>query len=79
MERGWGVPREGGRLPEAAAGHMSGQQQNTNQDKWFTWKDGSWAEDSPRISFSTFVGSGTRYLSDAGHKAIEELFANSFA
>lgn len=49
-----------------------------NQDKWFTWKDGAWQEDTPKISFSTFVGSGTRYLSDAGQNAIETLFANSF-
>ena len=27
----------------------------------------------------TFVGSGTRYLSDAGRAAIEQLFAESFS
>lgn len=47
-------------------------------ETWFTWKDG-WEEDSPRISYETFVGSGTRYLSDAGREAIEKLFADSFA
>ena len=50
--------------------------QNLNQ--WFTWKDGSWAEDNPKISYDTFVGSGTRYLSDAGREAIEKLYAASF-
>lgn len=47
------------------------------QKKWFTWKN-DWQEDNPTIEYETFVGSGTRYLSDAGREAIEELFANSF-
>ncbi len=47
------------------------------QKKWFTWKNG-WTEDSPRIEYNTFVGSGTRYLNDAGREAIEQLFADSF-
>ncbi len=46
-------------------------------EKWFTWKDG-WEEDSPLIKYETFVGSGTRYLSDAGREAIEKLYADSF-
>lgn len=46
--------------------------------KWFTWKEG-WQEDSPRIQYDTFVGSGTRYLNDAGRTAIEKLFEDSFA
>ena len=45
--------------------------------KWFTWK-GTWQEDTPRIEYDTFVGSGTRYLSDAGREAIENLFTASF-
>ena len=44
---------------------------------WFTWKDGSWQEDEPRICYNTFVGSGTRYLSDDGIVAIDKLFADS--
>ena len=48
------------------------------QKKWFTWKAG-WKEDTPRIEYDTFVGSGTRYLSDAGYDAIEKLFSDSFA
>jgi hypothetical protein len=47
------------------------------QKKWFTWNAG-WQEDSPRIEYDTFVGSGTRYLSDAGREAIEKLFIDSF-
>jgi hypothetical protein len=46
--------------------------------KWFTWK-GAWQEDTPHIEYDTFVGSGTRYLSDAGREAIENLFTASFA
>lgn len=49
------------------------------QEKWFTWKGGSWQEDHPVIKYDTFVGSGTRYLSDAGRAAIEQLFAESFS
>lgn len=45
--------------------------------KWFTWKDG-WQEDSPKIEYDTFVGSGTRYLNDAGREAIDQLFVHSF-
>ena len=50
-----------------------------NRKGWFSWKDGSWqAEENPKIIFDTFVGSGTRYLSDEGKAAIEKLFAESF-
>jgi len=45
--------------------------------KWFTWKS-EWQESSPKIEYNTFVGSGTRYLSEAGQEAIEKLFADSF-
>ena len=47
------------------------------QKKWFTWKN-EWIEDSPRIEYTTFVGSGTRYLNDAGREAVRQLFADSF-
>ncbi|WP_456387317.1 hypothetical protein [Desulfolithobacter sp.] len=49
-----------------------------NHKKWFTWENGSWQEDTPKITYDTFVGSGTRYLSDDGRSAIEQLFADSF-
>jgi hypothetical protein len=45
---------------------------------WFTWKEGAWKEDTPRICYNTFVGSGTRYLSDDGIAAINQLFVESF-
>ncbi len=47
-------------------------------EKWFTWKEG-WQEDSPTIKYESFVGSGTRYLSETGRIAIEKLFEDSFA
>ena len=46
--------------------------------QWFTWKDNTWQEDSPVISYETFAGSGTRNLNDEGRKAIEQLFIDSF-
>ena len=45
---------------------------------WFTWRDGSWQEDDPRIEHDTFVGTGTRNLTDLGRQAVEKLFADSF-
>jgi hypothetical protein len=50
-----------------------------DKNKWFTWKDNSWAEDLPTVAHKTFVGTGTRNLTDAGTKAIEDLFARSFS
>ena len=47
---------------------------------WSTWNGSAWQEEeNPRIGFDTFVGSGTRYLSDEGKAAIEKLFSDSFA
>ena len=46
--------------------------------QWFTWQKNAWKESSPKIEYNTFVGSGTRYLSDEGQAAIEQLFADSF-
>ncbi len=51
-----------------------------DQDKnqWFTWENGSWKPDTPTISHKTFAGTGTRYLTEEGKKAIRELFQRSF-
>ncbi|MCK9173848.1 MAG: hypothetical protein M0O96_01020 [Desulforhopalus sp.] len=46
--------------------------------KWFTWKESNWKENTPKIEYETFVGSGTRYLNDAGREAIVKLFQDSF-
>lgn len=45
--------------------------------QWFTWKN-EWVKDNPIIEYDTFVGSGTRYLNDAGREAIDDLFERSF-
>ncbi len=45
--------------------------------QWFTWKDNDWQKDTPIIEYDTFVGSGTRYLNDAGREAIRKLFVDS--
>lgn len=46
---------------------------------WYSWKQGAWIQDSPMIKHETFVGSGTRNLSENGKKAIEKLFEDTFA
>ena len=45
---------------------------------WFAWKDNKWVADTPVISDKTFVGSGTRNLTDDGISAIRDLFERSF-
>jgi len=45
---------------------------------WFSWKDSQWVEDTPVITSDTFVGTGTRYLSDDGRHALRDLFIRSF-
>jgi len=49
------------------------------KNEWFTWKENAWTEDLPTVAHKTFVGTGTRNLTDAGTTAIEELFARSFS
>lgn len=47
--------------------------------QWFTWVQGKWvSENAPRISRTRFTGTGTRFLSDEGVKAIRALFEASF-
>lgn len=48
------------------------------KDKWYTWQQGNWVKDSPRIEHKTFVGSGTRNLTENGRKAINRLFEEAF-
>ncbi len=53
------------------------------RNAWFNWQSMEWAECGqgmePRISYTHFAGTGTRFLEENGKKAIEELFARSFA
>lgn len=48
------------------------------KENWYSWKQGAWVQDTPRIEHDSFVGSGTRNLSENGRQAIEELFAAAF-
>ena len=45
---------------------------------WYSWKQDAWVQSTPRIEHETFVGSGTRNLSENGKKAIEDLFEAAF-
>lgn len=46
---------------------------------WFGWNNDKFSEaEAPRIDRRRFTGTGTRFLSDEGRKAIRELFARSF-
>ncbi len=49
-----------------------------DRNKWFAWRDNRWEEDLPSVDHTTFVGTGTRNLTDGGTHAIRELFARSF-
>ena len=51
-----------------------------DQDRkgWFAWKDNQWVEDTPVIADDSFVGTGTRNLTEDGARAIEDLFKRSF-
>ena len=50
---------------------------------WFTWDQTGWRKrkpgDNPVITHIHFGGTGTRFLEANGKKAIEELFARTFA
>jgi hypothetical protein len=59
--------------------HVFDQKKNS----WFTWGTLEWVErkkgDEPVITQIHFTGTGTRFLEENGKKAIQELFARSFA
>ena len=48
------------------------------KEGWYSWKQGAWVQDSPKIEHDTFVGSGTRNLSENGREAIDKLFTETF-
>ncbi|MCK6507719.1 hypothetical protein L6R53_30860 [Myxococcota bacterium] len=48
-------------------------------EKWFTWRNGAWVQGTPVIEASSFAGTGTRFLTDAGKAAVADLFERSFA
>jgi hypothetical protein len=51
-----------------------------DQDRrgWFSWKNNQWVAETPVISEKTFVGTGTRNLTEDGLKAVQDLFTRSF-
>jgi hypothetical protein len=51
-----------------------------DQDKqgWHRWDGQEWVPGTPVIEAIHFTGTGTRYLNDAGKKAVKELFERSF-
>lgn len=48
------------------------------QNQWFSWRESQWVADEPLITDKTFVGTGTRNLTEAGENAIHDLFQRSF-
>jgi hypothetical protein len=48
------------------------------QKAWFLWDGSGWREGLPVIDSVRFAGSGTRFLSDSGEAAIDDLFLRSF-
>ncbi|MDY0041606.1 MAG: hypothetical protein RBS57_14935 [Desulforhabdus sp.] len=49
-----------------------------DRNAWFSWQENAWVENEPAIEYKTFVGTGTRHLSEAGKQAIAELYKRSF-
>jgi hypothetical protein len=46
---------------------------------WYRWDGSAWQTvRDPRITHPRFTGTGTRFLNEAGRKAIDELFARTF-
>lgn len=46
-------------------------------EKWFTWREYRWVESEPVLPRSSFCGTGTRFLNEAGQRGIDELFQRS--
>ena len=51
-----------------------------DQDRkgWFVWQGNAWVAETPAIEQDTFVGTGTRNLTDDGKQAIHDLFESAF-
>ena len=50
-----------------------------NKGAWHRWASDAWqACDGPTIGRNRFTGTGTRFLNDAGQRAIDELFERTF-
>lgn len=51
---------------------------DTVKNCWHTWRHGEWIMETPTIIEKTFVGTGTRNLTDDSKAAIVDLFRRSF-
>ena len=51
---------------------------DTVKNCWLTWRHGEWIMENPLIVEKTFVGTGTRNLTDESRTAISDLFSRSF-
>ncbi len=50
------------------------------KNAWFRWEKDQWTREAePRITSERFTATGTRFPEDSSRKAVEELFARSFA
>lgn len=49
-----------------------------DRNAWFTWRDNTWVAETPHLDRDTFVGTGTRHLTEAGKKAIHDFFTGAF-
>jgi len=50
---------------------------NQDREAWFTWDGREWQASEPTLPDRPFSASGTRSLTDAGRKAIADLFERS--
>ena len=46
--------------------------------EWVSWVNNEWVMEDPIISHKSVGVTGTRYLSDEGRQAIDDLFERSF-
>ena len=49
-----------------------------DRKEWISWVNNKWVTEDPVICHKTLAVTGTRYLSDEGRQAIDELFERSF-
>lgn len=51
-----------------------------SREEWFRWGDESWLECAePVVTHPHFTGTGTRFIKEAGRRAISGLFERSFS
>lgn len=48
------------------------------KEGWYRWSNDEWLPDAPILGAESFCGTGTRYLSESGREAINQLFVRSF-